>query len=46
MEFVLQVLKFLTALVSLAAAVVRALPEVRSRRRETAKGRKRMRKRP
>lgn len=45
MEFVLQVLKLLTALVSLAAAV-RALPEVRSRRRETAKGRKRMCKRP
>ena len=43
MDLAIQILKLLTALVGLAAAVVGALPNVRSQRRETARGRKRLR---
>lgn len=43
MDRAIQILKLLTALVGLVAAVVGALPEVRSQRRKTARGRKRLR---
>lgn len=43
MDLAIQLLELLTALVSLAAAVVSALPKVRGYRRKTAKGRKRKR---
>ena len=43
MDLAIQILKFLTALVGLVAAVAGTLPKVRSQRRKTARGRKRMR---
>ena len=43
MDLAIQILKLLVELIRLAAAVVGALPEVRSQRRKTARGRKRLR---
>lgn len=43
MDLAIQILKLLTALVGLAAAVVGTLPKVRSQRRKSARGRKRLR---
>ncbi len=43
MDLAIQILKLMTALVGLAATVVGTLPKVRSQRRKTARGRKRIR---